>query len=82
VWVGLGETGFRRAAAISMMAVAGVLALGGGTALSRASTNDARAFLGRGPAREEPDSGEGLTAIGVFLFVSLPLLVAGLVLFG
>jgi hypothetical protein len=40
-------------------------------------TNDERALLGRGTDRERPDSGEGLTGLGVFLFVSLPLFIAG-----
>ncbi|SDF23935.1 hypothetical protein SAMN05660662_1494 [Blastococcus aurantiacus] len=82
VWAAVGDTGFQRAAGICLMAVAGLLALTGGSVLSRATTTDARAFLGRGPSREDPASGEGLTAAGVFLFVSLPLLVLGLVLLG
>ena len=82
VWTGVGDTGFRRAAGICLMVVGGLLALTGGTVLSRASTDEARAFLGQGPDREEPDSGEGLTAVGVFVFVSLPLLVGGLVVLG
>ena len=82
VWAAVGGTGFPRAAGICLMAVAGVLALTGGSILSRTSTAEARAFLGRGPDREDPASGAGLTAAGVFLFVSLPLLVLGLVLHG
>jgi hypothetical protein len=38
--------------------------------------------FGMGPDREEPYTGEGLTGLGVFLFVSLPLFIAGGVLFG
>jgi hypothetical protein len=82
VWAAVGDTGFPRAAGLSLMAVAGLLALTGGSVLSRTSTVEARAFLGRGPDREDPASGEGLTAAGVLLFVSLPLLVVGLVLLG
>ena len=82
VWAALGETGFPRAAGICLMAVAGLLAATGGSLLSRATTTEARAFFGRGPSREDPASGEGLTAAGVFLFVSLPLLVLGFVLVG
>ena len=82
LWSWLGDSGYRRCAAISLMVIAGVLAVSGGTALSRASTNEVRAFLGWGPDTEEPDSGDGLTAMGVFLLVSIPLLVIGLVLFG
>jgi high-affinity Fe2+/Pb2+ permease len=82
VWAGISGEELRRTFSITLMVVAGLLALTGGTALSRASTNDVRAFLGRGPDNEEPDSGEGLTGIGVFLLVSVPLLVAGLLLHG
>ena len=39
-------------------------------------------FFGLGPDRDEPGTGENLTAVGVFLFVSLPLFVAALVLVG
>ncbi|MGY1751654.1 hypothetical protein [Blastococcus sp. SYSU D01042] len=82
VWAGVGDTAYRRTAGIGLMAVAGLLAVTGGAAVSRASTAQARAFLGWGPDREDPDSGDGLTAAGVFLLVSLPLLVAGLVVHG
>lgn len=81
-WAALGDTGYRTAVAVCLMVIGGVLALTGGSVLSRATTTEARAFLGRGPDREDPASGEGLTAAGVFLFVSLPLLVVGLVLLG
>jgi hypothetical protein len=82
VWTAVGEGGFRRSLAVSLMVVAGLLALTGSTAMSRASTADVRAFLGRGLDNDEPRTGEGLTGIGVFLLVSLPLLAAGLLLFG
>ncbi len=82
LWSAIGDVGFRRGVAISLMVLAGVLGLTGGNVLSRATTADAHAFLGRGPDREDPRSGNGLTGVGVFLFVSLPLLVVGLVLFG
>ena len=78
----MGDTGFRRAAGICLIVVAGILGLNGGNALSRATTADTRAFLGQGPEREGPAGGEGHTAAGVVLFVSLPLLVVGLVLLG
>ncbi len=82
LWFALQGGGFRPKVAIALMVIAGLLALTGGTALSRAASNEERAFLGLGPDREEPDSGEGLTGLGVFLFVSLPLFVVGGVLFG
>ena len=82
VWAGVDDGGFRVPFAVALMVVGGVLSLGGSSVFSRAETNDVRAFFGQGPDREEPSTGEGLTAVGVFLFVSLPLFVAGLVLFG
>ena len=74
--------GFRTKLAIAAMVVAALAGLTGGTTFTRAADNDARAFLGWGPDREEPGSGSALTALGVFLFVSLPLFIGGLVLFG
>ena len=35
-----------------------------------------------GPESGDPSAGEGLTGLGMFLFVSLPLLVAGGLLYG
>ena len=34
------------------------------------------------PDRDEPGTGESLTGVGVFLFVSLPLFAAGLLVYG
>ena len=80
IWAAVSDTGFARAAGISLIVVAGILGLTGGTALSCATTTETRAFMGQGPEQGDAGSGEGLTALGVFLFVSLPLLVVGLVL--
>jgi hypothetical protein len=82
VWLAVQGGGFRTKLALSLVVVAALLGLTGGTTFTRAADNDARAFLGWGPDREEPGGGSGLTALGVFLFVSLPLFVGGLVLFG
>ena len=81
-WTAVGGGSFRLHLAVALMVAAGLLALTGGTALSRASTADARAFLGRGLDNEEQRTGAGLTGLGVFLLVALPLLVAGLLLYG
>jgi hypothetical protein len=82
LWTALQGGGFRPKVGIALMVIAGLISLTGGTVLSRAATNDERAFiLGTGPDREEPDTGEGLTGLGIFLFVSLPLFIAGGVLF-
>jgi hypothetical protein len=82
VWSWVGDGGLRQSFGVILMVLGGLLALTGGNALSRASTSDTYAFLGRGPDQEDPNSGEGLTPVGVFLLVSLPLLVLGLALYG
>ena len=83
LWFTLQGGGFRSKVAIALMVIAGLINLTGGAASSKAATIDERAFiLGAGPDRDEPDTGEGLTGLGVFLLVSLPLFLAGGVLFG
>ncbi len=82
LWSALGGGGFRVKVALVLMVIAALLILTGGTWLSREITNDARAFLGQGPEVQDPATGEGLTAVGVFLFVSLPLFAAGGLLYG
>jgi hypothetical protein len=83
VWMLAKDSGFRLPFAVALMVLAGVLSLTGGTAFARADSSDVRAFVGMGPEREGPaDDGEGLTGVGVFLFVSLPLFAVGLLLFG
>jgi hypothetical protein len=82
LWWALQDGGFRVPFAVALMAIGGVLSLGGSSVFSRAETNDVRAFLGQGPDRDEPGTGESLTGVGVFLFVSLPLFASGLLLFG
>ena len=82
VWWAVADGSFRVSLAVALMVIGGVLSLGGSSVFSRAETNDVRAFFGQGPDRDEPSTGESLTGVGVFLFVSLPLFVAGLALFG
>ncbi|MCW2680303.1 MAG: hypothetical protein JWM62_1704 [Frankiales bacterium] len=74
-WLVSGE--FLRRYGLVLMLLGTLVAITGGTELSRATTSDARAVLGAGPDREAPGSGRHLTAVGVFLFVALPLVVAG-----
>ena len=81
-WTAIDGDGFRAKCAIVLMVTAALVSFTGGNALSRASTDEARAFLGWGPEREDPDTGPGLTGFGVFLFVALPLFLAGGLLYG
>ncbi|TFV53691.1 hypothetical protein [Blastococcus sp. TF02A-35] len=82
VWAAASGDAFRSRFGLSMLVVAGLLALGGGTLLSRGAMMETRAFLGDGPGMDEPGEDEALTSIGVFLFVSLPLFAAGAVVYG
>jgi hypothetical protein len=74
-WLTSGD--YLRRYGLVLMALGALIAVTGGTELSRDMTTDARAFLGAGPDREVPGSGQHLAPVGVFLFVSLPLFVAG-----
>lgn len=82
IWVLTQDSGFRVPFAVALMVIGGVLSLTGGTTFSRADSGDARAFLGMGLDNSEVATGQSLTGVGVFLFVSLPLFAAGLLLFG
>lgn len=64
------------------MVLAGLVGLTSGTDLSREVTLDARAFLGAGPDRENPQVGRSLTPFGVVLLVAAPLFVLGGLLAG
>ena len=66
LWCALQGGGLRPKVAIAVMVIAALISLTGGTAFSRAADNDERAFLGMGPDREEPYTGEALTGMGVF----------------
>ena len=64
------------------MTVIGLLIgfIGGDLVWSRVQTADERAFLGFGPERYDFKEDEGLTTVGRFLLVGMPLFIVGLVL--
>ena len=66
----------------ALLAGAGLLLTltGGGLQMSRMETLHTRAFLGAHPEREEMAGARTLTGLGVFFFVSVPLIATGLVL--
>jgi hypothetical protein len=82
LWSAVKGGGLRVPTAVALMAMGALLSLSGTTVVSRTQTMDTFAFLGKGPEHDEPDAGEGLTNMGFFLFVALPLLVVGLALYG
>jgi hypothetical protein len=80
VWVGVAGGAFANRLGISLLVLAGLLALTGSSLIARLSTNEARAFLGKGPERDQTDLVSGLGPVGGFVFVTVPLAVVGLVL--
>jgi hypothetical protein len=82
VWTLFDGGSYRVALAVALMIVGGLLALTGNNAFSRAGSMDTFAFLGMGPENSEPETGDGLTGVGIFLFVALPLVVVGGLLYG
>jgi hypothetical protein len=82
LWILVQGGDFRRTTGVALMLLAALLGFTGGSVVSRSGTNDALAFLGRGPDREERASGPSLTGVGVFLFVSIPLFLVGGFLYG
>jgi hypothetical protein len=80
LWVLLGGGSFVGVLGWALAGLALALLLTGGSLLSRAATNDTRAFFGLGPEREDPVGGQSLTPLGLALLAGVPLLVAGLAL--
>ncbi|SNS09227.1 hypothetical protein SAMN04488107_1316 [Geodermatophilus saharensis] len=82
VWVAVAGGGFGSRLGISLLVIAGLSTVTGGTLLSRPETSTARAFLGLGPERDadQPAGPSALGPVGVFLFVTLPLAALGLFL--
>ena len=82
LWWLLQDGGFRVKVAVALMIVGALVALTGSNALNRSGTADMRVLMGSGPDHEEPATRGALTGVGIFLFVSLPLVVAGGLLYG
>ena len=82
IWWALQDGGFRVKIAIALLVVAGLIALTGSNAINRSRTAETRVLLGSGPDHEDPTSGGALTNVGIFLFVAVPLFVAGGLLYG
>ncbi len=77
LWSAAQDTGFLRTAGAALLGGAGLTALGSGAVFSRMHDYE----HGRAPSADDSGSpGDVLTGLGVFLFVSLPLALAGLVL--
>jgi hypothetical protein len=78
LWIGFGDGAFVTRFGICLVVVGALVAITGGLAFSRMGSADAFAWLGRGPERAtDDDGGRVLTGVGIFLFVSVPLVIAG-----
>jgi hypothetical protein len=82
VWTAVAGGAYVQRAGLSLLLVAALLALVGGTLVARAGTSDTRAFLGMAPEGDQTDPSGSLGPMGVVLFVCLPLAAVGLVLAG
>lgn len=80
VCLALTERSYLPTSGLILMVLGAVVALTGGHDASRYGVLHMRAFLGSGPERQE--TAEGVTALGMFLFVSLPLILIGSLLYG
>ncbi|WP_229401492.1 hypothetical protein [Micromonospora okii] len=80
VWTAVdgGEFVFRLG--VAFVVVGTLLGLTGDLTLSRIGMLGARATFGLAPEREDAGGGRVLTGVGIFLFVSLPLMALGVAL--
>ncbi|MEV0156742.1 hypothetical protein AB0H57_23850 [Micromonospora sp. NPDC050686] len=82
VWGAVSGGGFVHRFGITLVVLALLLGITGDLTLSRIGMLDARTTFGLPPEREDGGGGRVLTGVGVFLFVSIPLLVVGAMLAG
>ncbi len=80
IWVAVDGGDFVHRVGVVLVLVALLLAVTGDLTLSRIGMLDARTAFGLPPEREDAGGGRVLTGVGIFLFVSIPLLVVGLLL--
>ncbi|MEU8261818.1 hypothetical protein AB0C02_14505 [Micromonospora sp. NPDC048999] len=80
VWVAVSGGEFVTRLGIALVIVGGLLGVTGDLTLSRVGMLGARATFGLAPERETGGGGRVLTGVGIFLFVGLPLVVAGIML--
>ncbi|MDQ7905077.1 hypothetical protein RB614_11145 [Phytohabitans sp. ZYX-F-186] len=78
IWVAVGDGTFVSRLGICLVGAGALVAVSGGLGFTQMGSADAFAWFGRGPERgPADDGGRVLTGVGVFLFVTLPLVVAG-----
>jgi hypothetical protein len=82
LWWVLQDGGLRAKVGMAMLIIAACMAVSGGNVLTRSGTAETNALLGTGPEHEDAPTNGALTGVGIFLFVAVPLFVAGGVLYG
>ncbi|MEU9739312.1 hypothetical protein AB0E12_08985 [Micromonospora chersina] len=80
VWVGLSGGDFVHRLGVAFMLVGAVIGMTGDLTLSRIGMLPARSTFGLAPEREDGGGGRVLTGVGIFLFVSVPLIAVGVLL--
>ncbi|SCL46936.1 hypothetical protein [Micromonospora chersina] len=80
VWVGVSGGDFVHRLGVAFMLVGAVIGMTGDLTLSRIGMLPARSTFGLAPEREDGGGGRVLTGVGIFLFVSVPLIVVGVLL--
>ncbi|AYF27324.1 MULTISPECIES: hypothetical protein [Micromonospora] len=80
IWVAVGGGDFTHRVGVAFMIVGAVIGMTGDLTLSRIGMLPARSTFGLAPEREDGGGGRVLTGVGIFLFVSVPLIVVGALL--
>ncbi|MEW2445737.1 hypothetical protein [Micromonospora marina] len=80
IWVAVGGGDFTHRLGVAFMIVGAVIGMTGDLTLSRIGMLPARSAFGLAPERADGGGGRVLTGVGIFLFVSVPLIVVGALL--
>ncbi|MFE9693793.1 hypothetical protein [Micromonospora sp. NPDC005806] len=80
LWVAVDGGDFPHRLGVACMVVGALIGMTGDLTLSRLETMPARTVFGLPPEREGAGGGRVLTGVGIFLFVGVPLIVAGVLL--
>ncbi|WBB76301.1 hypothetical protein O7602_12550 [Micromonospora sp. WMMD1128] len=80
IWVMISGGAFVHRVGVAFMLVGGLIGMTGDLTLSRIGMLPARSTFGLAPEREDGGGGRVLTGVGIFLFVSIPLIVVGILL--
>lgn len=80
LWVAVAGGDYTSRLGVALIVVGALFGVTGDLTLSRMAMLGPRATFGVAPEREEAGGGRVLTGVGIFLFVGLPLILAGVLL--